>query len=234
MKKILCGVLTLLIAVSFCACAKKQSRDNSSVKTEESSTSVSSGKDLVYDSTEAFDYSEVDGGVIITFFKNYDFVEYDKIIVPESIDGKPVIGIGELNETDTYYGKVFGSIPGHCEVVIPDTVTYIGGEAFRDAHGLVKVSGGKNCTKIGEYAFMNCINLTDVTFIDNVTDLADTAFAGCKDWEIKLALPSLDEAISAAVCYGLMILPVPMIFATKMYDATDCPGRFAGFRKWRF
>lgn len=182
MKKFLCGILAILIVISFCACTKKQNEDKLSDK---STISTTSGKNLIYDSTEAYDYSEVDDGVIITFFKNYDFVEYDKIIIPKSINGKTVVGIGALDETDTYYGKVFSTVLGNCEVVIPDTVTYIGGKAFQDATGLVKISGGENCTQIGEYAFLNCVNLSEITFIDNVTDLADNAFLGCKKWEGK-------------------------------------------------
>ena len=95
------------------------------------------------------------------------------------LDGKKVVGIGD--DKKDYY--VFGAVFGNCEVVIPDTVTYIGDYAFTGAKGLVKLSGGENCKKIGEYAFMNCVNLAEVTFLDNVTDLADNAFAGCTKWE---------------------------------------------------
>lgn len=141
--------------------------------------SSSNKKELIYDSTEAFNYSEVDSGISIIGFTNYDYVEYDKIIVPSEIDGKKVVGIGD--DKKDYY--VFGAVFGNCEVVIPDTVTYIGDYAFTGAKGLVKLSGGENCKKIGEYAFMNCVNLAEVTFLDNVTDLADNAFAGCTKWE---------------------------------------------------
>lgn len=184
MKKILFVFLAALMLVSVCSCGNKPNEtkpsDESSVST---SSTVPDKKELIYDSTEAFDYAEVEDGIIITAFNNYDYVEYDKIIIPANINGKVVVGIGALEKTDTYYGRVFDAVFGNCEVVIPDTVTYIGGGAFQDAKGLVKLSGGENCTKIGEYAFMNCVNLSEVTFLDNVTDLADNAFAGCTKWE---------------------------------------------------
>ena len=187
MKKLLIGLLTVLTLLSVCACESKPTEsaapeDQLSGSSVLSNTSSAQMQEQVYNSTEAFDYSEVDDGVIITYFKNYDYVEYDKIVIPESINGKPVVGIGALEETDTYYGKVFSAVFGNCEVVIPNTVTYIGGKAFHDAKGLTKLSGGENCTRIGEYAFMNCTNLSEITFIDNVTDLADDAFAGCTKW----------------------------------------------------
>lgn len=184
MKKVLIFALTLAMMLSVCACGNKQNENNPADSTSNTASNVApEKKELIYDSSEAFDYSEVDGGVIITYFKNYDYVEYDKIIIPEILNGKTVIGIGALEKTDTYYGKVFSAVFGNCEVVIPNTVTYIGGKAFQDAKGLVKLSGGENCTKIGEYAFMNCVNLSEITFIDSVTDLADNAFAGCTKWE---------------------------------------------------
>lgn len=186
MKKIMISLLTVIMTMSICACGNDTNTSSKESKTE-SSVSVSNGssnkKELIYDSTEDFDYSEVDDGVIITYFNNHDYVEYNKIIVPSEIDGKKVVGIGSLEKTDIYYGGVFSAVFGNCEVVIPDTVTYIGGKAFEGADGLVKLSGGKNCKKIGEYAFMNCVNLAEVTFLDNVTDLADNAFAGCTKWE---------------------------------------------------
>ena len=182
MKKIMIGLLAVIMTMSICACGNDTNTSSKESKTESSasaSSSSSNKKELIYDSTEAFDYSEVDGGISIIEFKNYDYVEYDKIIVPSEIDGKKVVGIGD--DKRDYY--VFGAVFGNCEVVIPDTVTYIGDYAFTGAKGLVKLSGGENCKKIGDDAFMNCINLSEVTFLDNVTDLADNAFAGCTKWE---------------------------------------------------
>lgn len=176
---LICGVMVIGIATG---CGNSKNNDNKTKENSTSSNNNSTSTELIYDSTEAFDYSEVDGGIIITYFKNYDYIEYDKIIIPESLDGKTVIGIGTLDQSDIYYGNVFSAVFGNCEVVIPDTVTYIGGEAFQNAKGLVKLSGGENVKTIGEFAFMNCENLKEITFIDNVTDLADNAFAGCTKW----------------------------------------------------
>lgn len=186
MKKIMISLLAVIMTMSICACGNDTNTSSKESKTESSVSSSNDSlnkKELIYDSTEDFDYSEVDDGVIITYFNNHDYVEYNKIIVPSEIDGKKVVGIGSLEKTDIYYGGVFSAVFGNCEVVIPDTVTYIGGKAFEGADGLVKLSGGENCKKIGEYAFMNCVNLAEVTFLDNVTDLADNAFAGCTKWE---------------------------------------------------
>lgn len=186
MKKVLILFSIIILMFSVCAC------NNEKTNSESQATGISSAEEnndavlkneLVCDSVDAFRFSDVDDGVMITEFINDDYVEYDKIIIPDSIEGKPVVGIGALDEDDVYYGRVMGAVFGNCEVVIPNTVTYIGGEAFNGAKGLVKLSGGENCKAIGEHAFMNCVNLSEITFINNITDLADNAFTGCTKWE---------------------------------------------------
>lgn len=186
MKKILIVFTIVALVMSLSACGNNPSSNTPNT----SGSNVTSGesentskpeqtKELIYDSTDAYEYSEVENGIVITHFSNSDKVEYDKIIIPAEIDGKTVVGIGSLDAEH----RIFGAIYGNCEVVIPDTVEYIAAKAFNGASGLVKVSGGENCKKICEYAFINCENLTEITFINNVTDLADNAFAGCTAWE---------------------------------------------------
>lgn len=184
MKKIISSILVGLVLLTLCSCG-----DNGKTNTdlpEESMTSSNSNTtqkkdELIYNSTDAFDYTEFDDGIVITHFVNYDNIEYDKIIIPEKIDDKDVIGIGLLDSQH----RIFGAIYGECEVVIPSSIKYIAGMAFNGAKGLVKLSGGENCTTIGEYAFMNCENLSEITFIDNVVNLADNAFAGCTKWQAE-------------------------------------------------
>ena len=185
MRRIIFLLLALSLMFSICSCNGTNNKNNENSKSDDHSSVVSDNADSeqkgnIYDSTDAFTYMEVEGGLSISQFKNYDYIEYDKIIVPSEIDGKIVVGIGDINQSDRVLGAVFGN----CEVVIPDTVTYIGQNAFSGAKGLVKLSGGKNCKTIGKNAFLGCENLSEITFIDTVTDLADDAFAGCTKWEV--------------------------------------------------
>lgn len=108
MKKIMIGLLAVIMTMSICACGNDtntSSKESTAKSSVSSSNDSSNKKELIYDSTEAFNYAEVDGGVIITHFDNYDYVEYDKIIVPSEIDGKKVIGIGNWDEQSH---RVFG------------------------------------------------------------------------------------------------------------------------------
>jgi len=185
MKKLLVIILSLLILSSFVSCGDGNNEDinstNSSMYDANSDHNEPSenieptqNEGLIYDSTDLYEYEDYGEGIIITEFANYSVVEYDKIIVPSHIDGKKVVGIGNPEKMV----KAFTCIYGDCEVVIPETVEFIGTYAFFMAEGLTKVSGGGNCKTISEGAFGYCENLKEVTFIDTVENIDEYAFEG--------------------------------------------------------
>lgn len=183
MKKYVVLVSVFLMFIILCSCGKSTQENGTQQSSENvnnatvSANEISGGK--VYDSTEAFTYELYDDGIIITEFKNYDFVEYDSIIIPKEIDGHSVIGIG--SEEKSYY--VMGAVFGNCEIVIPDTVRFIGIEAFTGCDGVTKISGGEGVRRICDYAFMNCVNLKEISFLNSVDSIAENAFVGCTAWE---------------------------------------------------
>ena len=65
------------------------------------------------------------------------------------------------------------------DVVIPDTVTYIGGCAFCNCSGLTSVTIPESVTSIDYYAFYGCSGLTSVTIPASVTSIEMYAFWGC-------------------------------------------------------
>lgn len=77
---------------------------------------------------------------------------------------------GELTE---YVG------PGG-DVMIPDTVTVIGVEAFAGCETLKTVTIPNSVTSIGGCAFENCRNLEMVTISDSVTRIKIAAFGSCR------------------------------------------------------
>ena len=65
------------------------------------------------------------------------------------------------------------------DVVIPNSVTEIGHNAFAYCRGLTSVIIPNSVTEIGVYAFVECIDLTSVTIGNSVVLIRDWAFAYC-------------------------------------------------------
>ena len=70
-------------------------------------------------------------------------------------------------------------ISGCMNTVIPNSVTSIGGYAFKGCSGLMPVIIPNSVTKIGEWAFFDCSGLTSVTIPNSVTSIGEYAFSGC-------------------------------------------------------
>ncbi len=112
------------------------------------------------------------------------------LIIPEDIDGKPVVGIG----TDAFKGKTTIAT-----VSFPSTLTSIGQNAFRECTGLSAVtvpatittmgidafswSGVKTvdvyCNELVQGAFWQCTSLENVTIHEGVTVLGHGCFESC-------------------------------------------------------
>ena len=65
------------------------------------------------------------------------------------------------------------------DLVIPDDVTYISGNAFRSCVNLTSVTIGNHVRSIGLGAFMECSNITSITIGEDVTSIARLVFYRC-------------------------------------------------------
>ena len=66
------------------------------------------------------------------------------------------------------------------DLVIPDGVTSIGDNIFRNCTGLTSVTIPNGVTNIGSYAFSNCSGLMSITIPGSVTSISSNSFDGCK------------------------------------------------------
>lgn len=105
----------------------------------------------------------------------------DKLVIPETYNGKPVIGIGS---------GVFKDCVNITSVTIPDSIVSIEYDAFKGCTGLTDVVLPEGLTFIGEEAFKDCTELIEVSVPDSITELGIGVFEGCD----KLSYTEFDNA----------------------------------------
>ena len=105
------------------------------------------------------------------------------------------------------------------EVVIPDGITTIGEDAFRDCNSLVKVSIPDGVKTIKYEAFWNCENLTEITIPDSVTHIEDGAFNNCTNLK-KVCVSNLTKYLNIQL-EGSVWRNVDLFFLDNAEVATD-------------
>lgn len=101
------------------------------------------------------------------------------LVVPETVDGLPVTGIGE---------RAFLGCKGLRRAVIPKSVRSIGDSAFCGCNGLREAVLENGLQSIGSSAFTECYILEKVTVPESVRKIGSRAFNECRNLK-KLRLP---------------------------------------------
>ena len=84
--------------------------------------------------------------------------------------------------------ELIGYMGSATDIVIPQTVTTIADEVFKDLSiTSVDFSSAENLESIGQYAFYNCDNLTSIYIPATVTSMGYYAFADCSNLSINCA-----------------------------------------------
>ena len=94
------------------------------------------------------------------------------LVIPEQIDGSPVIGIGD---------GAFRSNDKLVSVTLPDTVTYLGDNAFYQNFSLTSIQLPEGLKTIGDDCFTWAESLTEITIPASVTKIDGNAFCYCKN-----------------------------------------------------
>ena len=114
-----------------------------------------------------------------------------------SLPGGGVNGTNSSGQSGYWYQGIFLECKNLTEVVLPQTLTYIGPYAFNACSALENVSIPNSVTVIEEYAFNSCSSLNrDINIPERVTKIGNSAFRGSKiSGEVKLlAITSLGTA----------------------------------------
>ena len=102
-------------------------------------------------------------------------------------------------------------ILGCQNTVIPNGVTSIGDNAFRDCSGLVSISIPDGVASIGDDAFSGCGSLTSATIPESVTSIGMSAFSSCG----SLTAVNIPESVTSisygtfSNCWNLTSITIP-------------------------
>ncbi len=136
---------------------------------------------------------------------NYELLKSIDIVIPKTIDGKTITEIGENVFGWGSYSRT------NVNVIIPDSVTNIGDDAFCWCLGLSNVTISNSVTNIGESAFENCSGLTSITIPNSVTNIGNYAFSGCRSLTsvtIGNGVTSIGKNVFSG-CEGLTSVTIP-------------------------
>lgn len=150
------------------------------------------------DMSDLFDFVPWHGGAMITKFTGFN---EPKIVVPKSIEGLPVIALGE---------SVFEKVLTAEAVVIPSGVVSIGTSCFRYCSALKTVFLPDTLKMIGEFAFSDT-GVEELTVPDSVFYIGSFAFYKSKIK--KIGLPASLFAISPYTfdeCPDLKSVQIPI------------------------
>lgn len=165
-----------------------------------------------------FEYKKSEDGDSILITKYVGASE--NVVIPAEIDGLPVSKILGVAGEKTVIGTFENS--NVKSVVIPDSVTSIGSNAFKNCSSLTKVKMPENLKTIGYNSFENCTSLKNIDMSETaLTQLGNSAFMDCTSLgEVKL--PDTLETIYEKAfynCSSLKEIRLPESLRIVYYEA---------------
>ena len=115
-------------------------------------------------------------------------------------DGEEVIDIVVPNGISSIKSNAFRNARNIKSIVLNNTITSIGSNAFDSCESLQSVKLPSTLTFIGQKAFYNCGSLTEVNISDTVTAIGSYAFGYC----VNLTKVTLSKAIKC-IAQGLFL-----------------------------
>ncbi len=137
------------------------------------------------------------------------------IVIGSTVNGHTVVDIYSGAFADTQITSI----------VLPDSITYIGDNAFMNCYYLAQITLPADLTQIGNYAFYGCSELTAITLPNKTQSIGSYAFAECFSLETIDLPASLTEIGTYAFyrCTWLTGITVPAgVSEIGAYAFSDC------------
>ena len=190
-------------------------------------------------STPKKDSAEIDGSftidqleyVVLTEDKTSKTGTVSVRAASENISGDIVIPSSVANKGVTYsvtcvQSKApFSDYRGLTGIVIPDSVTSLGEDAFAGCSSLTNITIPDSVTSIGKKVFFICSSLTSITIPDRVTSIGELAFAGCTSLTNIIIPNSVTEIGENAFedCHSLTSIIIPgSVTSIEKYAFRKC------------
>lgn len=170
-----------------------------------------------------FKYVKSSYGVKITKYEdctNADKVARSGVIIPNEINGYPVIEIGEnaFTSVDIDWVLIPDSVFEICEaafsscslrhVVMPSSLIKIGKYAFMDCKKLKSVTIPKSLKIIGKQAFANCSGMTKITIHSGLTYINERVFENCSALSALRIPESIEQILEYAFAGCIELITV--------------------------
>lgn len=224
MKRIVVLILAVTLMVMIVSCGKKENDTpktteetsvvSKEIKTEEPSTTEAEKVDEVTENVTPevpdsasekndikWEYTELDDGTISLYA--YETEEIPEIMeVPSTVDGKTVTEISKLFLNEENVKKV----------ILPETLTHIGVEAFRGSVSIEEVEINSAIEVINARAFYECSGIRSLTFTDGLKKIDDAGICMNKGLE-ELHVPGSLEMSADDLGHAIILLPETTIYA---------------------
>ena len=130
-----------------------------------------------------------------------------ELVIPYKINGKLITSLFSSEGTvSILYGNNVIT-----KVVIPNSVTTIGTDAFHGCSSLTSINIPNSVTSIEDFAFQNCSSLTSINIPNGVTSIRYNAFYGCSSLtsvNIPNSVTSIEEG-AFSDCFSLTSINIP-------------------------
>lgn len=146
-------------------------------------------------------YEKMDNGYGVRFYA-FGLTNFKTAEIPATYKGKPVISLR---------GNTFSNMPFLTKVTLPDTITEIRGQAFKNDILLKEVNIPINLEYLGGGAFYNCHSITSITLPDTLTTMGGDVFNGATSLETIKLSENLTEirGNSFEGCISLQEITIP-------------------------